>query len=193
MKHKQPQIVPIYDNYQQHIAARKIINSPYKVVYPKVNHPKSYYAEENVDAEYPFGHNTVECEVRQGAPYNYSFSYKSDVIDSNILVRLDTGDGTHNNKAPGIPLELSSVPTPHIHKYRKDGYAIANPIPGVDYSTEASTKFDYQQGFDYFCSHLNITDKDQQAPLFQYAPDGIMVFPVPDTDPNEDADFDNIL
>lgn len=190
MKLKDKQIAEVYNNYDNHLKSRKTTDSPFVVSSIKPNHPQSYAAEQAVSSEYPFGNTLVNCEVRPGVPFNYSFSYLSDAIDSKILVRLDTGDGVHRNRAPGIPLRLSQVPTPHIHKYRSDGYSVAYPIEGVDYSSEASTKFDYQQGFDYFCRGLNIQDNEKASPQFKYAPDGVLVFPVPDSDPNEGADFD---
>ena len=190
MKKRDRQIEAVYDNYDSHLKSDKTTVSPFVVSSIKPNHPQSYAAQQYVSSEYPFGNTSIDCEVRNGVPFNYSFSYLSDAVDSKVLVRLDTGDGTHRNRAPGIPLRLSQVPTPHIHKYRSDGYSVAYPIDGVDYSSEASTKFDYQQGFDYFCSGLNIHCVEKTVPQFRYAPDGILVFPMTDNDPNEGADFD---
>lgn len=192
MKRKEPNIIPIFGDYLEHVDFSKTIDSPVTVSKKKENHPDSYWVRKDVTAKRPFGNTSLECEIRQGAPYNYSFSYHSDRIPSKVLMRLDTGDGTHNNAkyVPGIPLELSSVPTPHLHKFREDGYAVAYPIPGVDYTDEPSTKFDYQQGFYYLCTELNMTDPQGNAPLFMYAPDGVLNFPAADANPNEGADFD---
>lgn len=189
MKPKDNQIAETYRDYESNLKSHKSTDSPFVVSAVKPNHPQSYEAQQAVIADYPFGNTIVKCEVRSGQPYNYSFLYLSDAVDSRILARLDTGDGTHRNRTPGIPLEESQVPTPHIHKYRADGYSVAYPIEGLDYSSEASTKFDYQQGFDYFCRVLNIYDSQNASPQFKYAPNGVLVFPVPDSDPNEGVDF----
>lgn len=195
MKPKEPQIVPLFDDFKIHVASPKNLASPFTVSKPKKNHTGSYGEEKEVTADYPFGNVSVECEVRKGDQYNYSFSYKSDEIDSRVLVRLDTGDGTHNNAkyVPDVPLELSSVPTPHIHKYREDGYSLAYPIPGVDYAKDPSSEFDYLKGFRYLCGELNITATGGADLEFVYAPDGVIVFPDQYTDPNEGADFDNVM
>lgn len=194
MKSYNKNIPAMYPDIKAHIASDKSIPSPFVVSEHKRGHRSSYYKSEPVVAAMPLGTCTVECEVRQGEPFNYSFSYSTDLLDSRQIARLDTGDGTHNNRLPDIPLEESQVPTPHIHLYREDGHAIAYPIPGVDYSSEASTKFDYQQGFDYFCQTLNISDPLLKGlPLFEYRPDGILVFPPmdADSDPNAGIDFDS--
>ncbi len=178
------QIPEIYDDLLAHLDAEKFIVSDFVVSETKQNHHESYSASELVNCYVSFGETRAECEIRQFSIYNYSFSYFSNSVDGRIITRLDTGDGTHNNKAPGIPLELTSVPTPHIHRYRKDGYLIAYPIKGIDYSSESSLKFDCYQGYSYFCSELSIKSLNGAAPNFIFAPKGRIHMEYEQTDPN---------
>lgn len=169
----------------------KYINSPFVVTLPKKNHPSSYFNKCDVCSDVPFGNTTLSCEIRNQSPHNYSFSYCSDEYDEHVLARLDMGDGTHNNRVPGIPLSETSVPTPHVHKFRSDGRLIAYRIEGVDYSDESSIMFDYEQGYDYFCELLHIRAQGGENPKFYFLPQGQIDFRISDKDPNENVIFPN--
>lgn len=180
-----------YASYETNLKTDKFIGSPFVVQSCKGNHPSSYYDETNVVCSAPLGNTCISCEIRNMPPFNYSFSYKSDWLREQILARVDVGDGTHNNRAPGIPLEETSIPTPHIHLYREDGYFLAYRIDGIDYSSNESVKFDYYQGYQYLCERLNISGFDNVSPLFEFRPKGKLNLMVSDIDPNEGVEFPN--
>lgn len=178
-----------YTDYEANLAAEKIVGSPFVVQSIKQNHPSSHYDETPITSAAPLGAMCVSCEIRNMSPFNYSFSYKTDWIDDRVLVRLDVGDGTHNNRVPGIPLEETSVPTPHIHIYRNDGYFVAYRIDGIDYESDEPVKFDYYKGYEYLCARLNIGCENKIPPAFYFQPLGQLNLMISDTDPNEGVEF----
>lgn len=183
------QIQDKYSQYKVHLDTDKTINGELRVITIKPNHKNFYAGESDVKAHVPFGNTSMECKIKSTDEYQYTITYKSDAIDKRLLTRLDAGAGTHRNKAPGIPLELTSVPTPHYHEYRNDGYDIAYPIEGVNYSDESSTKFDYNQGVHYFCNKLHINNTSGEKATMTYTPEGVLPLNEDNTDPNENVEF----
>ena len=143
----------------------------------------------NVMCEIEFGNTSLACEVREESIYNYSFSYLTDAISKRVLFRLDMGNGTHKNVAPDIPLNQSSVPTPHYHQYREDGRLLAYPIDGLDYDSEEALKFDLQHGYAYLCEKLSISTFSGASPKAYFTPEGFYAWDFGDTDPNQDVEF----
>lgn len=186
------QIAEDFAAFDEHMKTAKFIVPEYVVSEHKGNHSGSFGASESVVCTNDYGNTTLDCEIRRSDIFNYSFSYLSDKIDNRVLARLDVGDGVHNNRAPGIPLALTSVPTPHIHKYRSDGYFVAYPIEGVDYSSESSLLFDCYRGYDYLCNELNIGISGGEKPKFTFQPRGQMTLYYGIEDPNAGVSFGNI-
>lgn len=189
MAKRNRQIADDFEAYRSHMAAPKLVDVEFIVSDRKGNHPESFAGSMPVIGEVPYGETVTKCEIRELSRYNYSFSYLSDRNSDRTLARLDVGDGTHNNRVPGIPLELTSVPTPHFHEYREDGHLIAYPIDGIDYSSEESVKFDFYSGYAYLCDRLLMHAESEHAPLFIFAPDGILPFTNDETDPNRGCVF----
>lgn len=189
MAKKNKQIADDFAAYRSHMDAPKLVEVEFIVRDRKGNHKESFAGSIPVNAEVPYGETVTECEIRELSRYNYTFSYLSDRNNDRTLGRLDVGDGTHYNRVPNIPLELSSVPTPHFHEYREDGYLIAYPIEGVDYSSEESVKFDFSKGYTYLCERLHLHTDGEQEPLFTFAPDGVLPFTIDETDPNSECVF----
>lgn len=178
------QIADIYTLYDNHLNCQKTATSEIRISNEKENQSNFYYGSTDVIAPILLGHTSLECKIKKADQYHYTLTYKSDAIEKRLLTRLDAGAGTHRNTAPDIPLHLTSVPTPHFHRYREDGYDIAYPIDGLDYSDESSTKFDYKQGFSYFCNKLYIKNSS-----IDYTPTDILPLTIEETDPNEDVEF----
>lgn len=185
-------IAETYSQYRRHMDSDKGVKSPFIVSDPKHNHPDSYAGEIDVSSSYPYGNTSANCEIKRFSEFHYTFSYISDALQSKIMARLDAGKGTHKNTAPDIPLALTSVQTPHFHEYREDGYLIAYPIEGIDYSSEASTHFGLSDGFSYFCKKLRIQSDNSSLPLFEFQPFGRLPFTDKETDPNINVDFTEI-
>lgn len=79
---------------------------------------------------------------------------------------------------------------PHYHEYRSDGYDVAYRIPGVDYSDESSTKFDYEEGFLYFSDKLHIKDPSGGEVRIDCRPLSVPSKDIEiDNDPNNNVDF----
>lgn len=186
---KNKQIERDYEALTEHLQTVKFTVPAYVVRKPKPNHPHSFYNSETVTCDVAFGNASLDCEIRHGNNCNYSISYMTDRLDNRTITRLDAGDGTHNNRAPGIPLALTSVPTPHIHKYRPDGYFIAYPIDGIDYDSESSLLFDCKQGYDYLCKELNICSYGDGNLTFEFSPEGLLPLEYGVEDPNEGVNF----
>lgn len=184
------QIAENYALYRANLDADKTIVGVLDVSSVKKNQRNFYSGDCTVIAGVPFGSTSVECKIKRSDEYHYTLTYCSDAIKSRLLTRLDAGIGTHFNRAPGIPQHLTSVPLPHYHEYRKDGYDVAYPIPGLDYSDESSTKFDYIQGFLYFSEKLHITDSSggdvrmECSPLRMPSQDRVI-----ESDPNNNVNF----
>lgn len=178
-----------FGDYLQNLDSDKLVESQFVVSDVKRNHPTSHFGEMAVVCSYPLGCTSVSCEIRNLSPHNYSFTYASDWVSDRLLARLDVGDGTHYNRVPGVPLEESSVPTPHIHLYREDGYLIAHRLDGIDYSSEQSVEFNYHDGYSYLCRCLHIKSDNSQEPSFDFIPEGRLNFQESDADPNGGIEF----
>lgn len=181
-----------YAAYSAHIDAPKLVDVEFVISEEKPNHRSSYIGTLPVQAQVPYGATSVVCEVRDMSLFNYSFSYLSDKNKERTLARFDAGDGTHKNRAPGIPLDCTSVPTPHLHRYRDDGYLIAYPIDGVDYSSEESVKFDFEKGYSYLCETLSLGCADGRVPAVAFQPKDRLALTIEETDPNSGCNFNEI-
>lgn len=181
-----------YAHYHDHMDMKKVIPNNFYVIKEKQNHSRSYAGAITVSCEIPFGNTQLQCEIREASSYNYSFSYITDCVDDRVLSRLDVGNGTHRNRAPGIPLELTSVPTPHYHYYRDDGYFLAYPLDGINYSGEESIKFDFNKGYSYLCDRLKFQGSESGILSFNFCPEGIIPLMDVMNDPNENISFTEI-
>lgn len=185
-------IVEDYDLYHMHMEKEKEVPENFYVIKEKENHPQSYAGSIDVNCEVPYGKTELQCEIREASSYNYSFSYMTDMLKDRILARLDVGNGTHRNRAPGIPLQLTSVPTPHYHYYREDGYFLAFPLDCVDYSSEDAVKFDFYKGYSYLCNQLKFYGNGAKDLYFDFCPEGVLPLLDDGNDPNENVLFDEI-
>lgn len=184
------QIKQNYPQYRANLDSDKTIAGALDVSTVKKFRSNFYSGTIDVAAAVPFGNTSVECMIKRNDEYHYSIAYHSDAIESRLLTRLDAGIGTHFNRAPGIPQHLTSVPMPHYHEYREDGYDVAHRIPDVDYSNESSTKFDYVKGFLYFSNKLHIKEASGGDVKIECSPIGVLPLDIEsDIDPNNNVYF----
>lgn len=184
------EILQKYKEYEEFMNSGKTVCSPIIVSNPKGNHGTSLYSKHPLQAEIPFGNAFMTCEVRNGDHRDYSFQILSDAFTERVVLRYDTGDGTHKNNAPHIPLAEQSVTTPHFHKYDSNGYFLAYKTDLLQDPKQAKFLFDVEFGFPYFCQEgrINSTDSRHDIPEIQIR-DGNLPFKEDDIDPLEGINF----
>lgn len=184
------QVEENYTKYLAHLDSEKTIDGPLDASSVNRNQHNFYTGSTEVKAAVSWGSSSAHCSIRRDNEFYYSITFQSDALDSRVLARLDAGMGTHYNRAPGIPQHLTSVPMPHYHEYRQDGYDVAHPLQGIDYSDESSTKFGCVQGFAYFCDRLHIKDSSGFDAAVICSPAGILPLDFECyNDPNDNIDF----
>lgn len=193
-KHKKAkydrQVEENYAHYRAHLDSDKTVAGTLDASGAKDNQANYYAGSILVAASVPWGETSAECKIKRNDKFNYTITYQSDALDSRLLTRLDAGIGTHFNRIPGIPQHLTSVPLPHYHEYRSDGYEVAYRIQGVDYSDESSTKFGCDQSYAYFCDKLHIKDASGSNPSIRCTPAGVLPLEFEtEIDPNNNVDF----
>ena len=162
------------DDYNLFMTSPKSVKMPLRVTKEKNNHPSSLYEETDLDSVEDFGKITLDCEVRDRNPKNYSFQILTDRFANRILARFDEGNGTHRNNCNDIPLEKQMVTTPHFHKYDVYGRFIA-------YKTEVLTERDgisllIQDGFRIFCDEEKIAPNNDAVISIEIQEAGVLPF-----------------
>ena len=181
-----------FEDYKKNLECVKYTNNNFIVTTKKSNHPNAYYGESEVKCSYTFGNTKESADIKNFDANYYTFSYLSDKFNNKMLARLDMGGATHRNNAPGIPLELTCIRSPHFHEYREDGHLLAYEIEGLNYENEESLKFDFHQGYKYFCNRLNIHSQTNESLSFAFQPSGLLPFVNEEIDPNLGVDFKEI-
>ena len=103
------ELLKIIDDYKTFINAEKRINAPIIVSEPKGNHGTSLYTKKHLHSEFHFGNTFMTCEVRNGDKTDCSFQIVSDKFKKGVVIRYDSGGGTHKNEVPFIPLARRCV------------------------------------------------------------------------------------
>ena len=109
------ELLKLMDDYNLFMISTKSIDMPLRVTKEKSNHSSSLYEEKDLYSENDFGRTTVDCEVRDKNPNNYSFQILTDCITNRVLVRFDEGNGTHRNNRKDVPIDQQMITTPHFH------------------------------------------------------------------------------
>lgn len=185
------EIIQKYYEYNNFLNSGKTVSSPVIVSDAKGNHGTSLYSQYPLQAEPPFGNTSMTCEVRNGDHRDCSFQILSDAFAKRVVLRYDTGGGTHKNDAPHIPLAEQSVTTPHFHKYDSNGYFLAYKTDLLNDPKQAEFLFDLEFGFPYFCQEGKIfsTGSKYSIPEIKVIRDGCLPFKEEDTDPLEGINF----
>ena len=105
------ELLKLMKDYNLFIMSSKSVDMPLRVTKEKNNHSSSLYEEWELYAKNNFGKTTVDCEVRDKNPNNYSFQILTDRLTNRVLVRFDEGNGTHRNNCKDIPLDQQMVST----------------------------------------------------------------------------------
>ncbi len=164
------ELLTILNDYELFMSSEKRTNLPFYVTQTKNNHPTSLYNTQSLTSEYEFGHVTIDCEMRDKSPYNYSFQILTDKVQSRVLARLDEGNGTHRNNIPTIPLAEQEVTTPHFHKYNSSGIFIAYKTNSLIH--KSGRPLAIGEGIGLFCEEENISVDDNTTELIKVHPDG---------------------
>ena len=150
----------------------------------------SLYTKKHLHSEFHFGNTFMTCEVRNGDKTDCSFQIVSDKFKKGVVIRYDSGGGTHKNEVPFIPLAKQSVTTPHFHKYDDNGYFLAYKTDLLNNPKQAEHLFDIDFGFPYFCQESVIyTNDEHELPEIQVFREGYLPFEREDKDPLEGINF----
>lgn len=174
------ELLKIMEEHNLFMSNKKQTTMPLLVSKEKPNHKTSLYVEQTLLADSSFGETSIDCEVRDKNPLNYSFQILSNRINNRVIARLDEGNGVHRNNLPHIPLAEQEVTTPHFHKYDKNGYFVA-------YKTDALSAYDekpldIEEGLRLFCEEEKIESSNSDLVDIQIKEEGALPIPQ-DTDP----------
>ncbi|MDR0865112.1 MAG: hypothetical protein LBO74_09320 [Candidatus Symbiothrix sp.] len=159
-----------YETYNLFLKTTKISpDSKIKVNEKKKNHPSSLYKTQPLICElYNYVNTNLIIEIRENNS-DFSFGIISSLFLNCILVRYDSGGGTHRNNIPDVPLSEQSVTTPHFHKYNKNGYEFAYKTDKLKDEKEATVLSDIEFGFPFFCHEANIKYNENYPELEIYS------------------------
>lgn len=178
------------ESYKDFLRAEKKVNSPIIISEPKGNHVTSLYAKEPLASSVSFGNTFLTCEVRNKDRKDCSFQILSDRFKAGVVLRYDTGGGTHKNDAPHIPLAEQSITTPHFHRYDSNGFFLAYKTDLLNDPKQVEHLFDIEFGFPYFCQEGNMRSNPTcDIPKAEVFRDGELPFEYEDNDPLEGINF----
>lgn len=159
---KDLEILEILGDYNLFLDCEKYVEMPFCIDQVDNNHLTAQKGESELKADVPFGNTTLECEVRHGSEFDYSFKILTDRINSRMLFRMDEGNGTHWNRHLNIPIDQQQVPTPHFHKKGNDGIDYAYT---TDRLKTLKVPLNIHDGFWAFCEECHINQNDIEIRL----------------------------
>lgn len=184
------ELLTMFDEYSNFLYADKRVCSPVRVSEPKGNHGTSLYSSQPLYSTVDFGNTIMACEVRNGDHRDCSFQILSDAFKKRVVLRYDTGGGTHRNDAPYIPLEEQSITTPHFHKYDSNGCFLAYKTDLLNDEKQVEYLLDLEFGFPYFCQEGKISANDKHdLPEIQVIKEGFLPFKEDEVDPLDGIKF----
>lgn len=157
---KNAELLKLMSEYSLFMSSKKQMEMPFVVSHEKPNHKTSLYKEQSLTTTGILGNITIDCEIRNKDPHNYSFQILSDKLASKILARFDEGNGTHRNNLPNIPLSDQQVTTPHFHKYDEMGRFVAYKTPSI--GIDIPKKLSIYKGFCLFCNEESILSSNNE-------------------------------